>query len=97
MTVLIPAFNILYCFNLCRSITVCVSVWCGHKLHFLKSRILFTNYSSDLYDFTSDFLAPALVSHPIPQRAGSDLNKPTNHIPKVNKVWTRVLGGQPKR
>lgn len=37
------------------------------------------------YDFTTDFLPPSLIPHLVPQRAGSDLNKLTNHILKVNK------------
>lgn len=52
------------------------------------SRILFSVRvlsSYYLYDFTSDFLPPSLIPHLVPQRAGSDLNKLTNHILKVNK------------
>lgn len=41
--------------------------------------------SSDLYDFTGDFLPPSLIPHCVPQRAGCDLNKLTNHILKVSK------------
>lgn len=41
--------------------------------------------SSHLYDFTSDFLPPSLIPHRVPQRAGCDLNKLTNHILKINK------------
>lgn len=58
------------------------------QAHFLKSRVLFSVQvlsSSDLYDFTSDFLPPSLIPHLVPQRAGTDLNKLTNHMLKVNK------------
>lgn len=60
---------------------------CVVHTHFLKSRILFSVQllSSDLYYFTSEFLPPSLIPHLVPQRAGCDLNKLTNHILKVNK------------
>lgn len=61
---------------------------CVVQTHFLKSRMLFSVQVlsfSDVYDLTSNFLPPSLIPHLVPQRAGSDLNKLTNHILKVNK------------